>query len=283
MEIKIDKLSYYCFDFDDNLLTMPTLIGAEIYTDGIWVPHKISTGKFALIRNNQDNWRLSSDPFSEFSDNGKRGNDAFIEDLIVAIGGSKYPVSPLFRASRSWDKFIEAILDASVISIITARGHKAETLRRGVEWVIDNYLLEPERIIIIENSKKYYDVFNTSLIEHGDDRDEITNSNNRYISKWLDVCGFYGVSNIDFINKHKTSGAESPEIGKEIALKEFIHRCKKYADQLGFGFEAGMSDDDMGNLLHMKTVLSELKSMYPDGKFSLIDTSGGGYSKTIIE
>lgn len=281
MDIKIEKLSYYCFDFDDNLLNMPTLINAQLYSDGIWTPHKISTAKFALIRTDRENWRLDDNPFNEFSDSGDRGSNAFVDDLIFAIGNTKYPTDPLHKASRSWDKFIEAILDASIISIITARGHRPDTLRLGIEWIINNYLNESERFILIQNSKKYFEMFD-DILEFTAETTASTDTNNKYIKQWLDVCGFYGVSHEDFINKHKSFGADSPEIGKEIALKEFVHRCKKYADQLGLKFEAGMSDDDMGNLLHMKTVLSELKQMYPDSKFSLIDTSGGGYLKTII-
>jgi hypothetical protein len=33
----------------------------------------------------------------------------------------------------------------------------------------------------------------------------------------------------------------------------------------------------------MKTVLSELKQMYPEGEFTSIDTSKGGYVKTVVE
>jgi hypothetical protein len=44
-----------------------------------------------------------------------------------------------------------------------------------------------------------------------------------------------------------------------------------------------MSDDDLKNVLHMKTVLSELKKLYPESELTIIDTSKGGYKKTDIK
>ena len=102
------------------------------------------------------------------------------------------------------------------------------------------------------------------------------------ISAWLDQCGFYGVSNPDFVAIHKSGGAEKPEIGKEIAFKEFVKRVSDFANKLGVRFKLGVSDDDLKNVLHYKTVLSELKDLYPEAEFTVIDTSKGGYERTDI-
>ena len=63
-------LSYYCFDWDDNLLSMPTRINMEKLVDGKWIPVAVSTEHFAEIRNDKENWKLGQDPFIEFCDDG---------------------------------------------------------------------------------------------------------------------------------------------------------------------------------------------------------------------
>lgn len=277
----MDKLSYYCFDLDDNLLKMPTLINMLALINGEWIPVKITTAQFSLVRKDHNNWKLDENAFNEFSDDGVRGKKAFINDLQIAIGAVQYPTKPSAYASKSWDKFIEAILDGALISIITARGHSGETLRSGVEWIIDNYLTDEQRIIVYNNCVKFYETLLAPYGIYAFDKTKITNT--RYVSKWLDSCGFYGVSNPNFINSNPGTGIISPEYGKEVALKDFIAKCDTYAKKMNIPFEAGMSDDDIGNIMHIKTVLSELIKMYPTSKFTLFDTSNGGYIKTSIK
>jgi hypothetical protein len=84
-----ENLLYYAFDWDDNILNMTTVIHMEHLVNGEWVPEDVSTSKFAEVRTDVDNWKiLSGDPelaFSEFRDNGPRGEVAFKEDREVII------------------------------------------------------------------------------------------------------------------------------------------------------------------------------------------------------
>lgn len=283
--MKSITLRYYCFDWDDNLLSMPTKINMEHLINGKWIPTQVSTEMFAKIRNEVDKWKLGEEPFIEFRDYGPRGDNAFIDDVKQAIGNSIYPIPPKKKASYSWDKFIESICNASLVSIITARGHKPETLRKGVELIIDDYLTDDQKFELYNNCKKFEYIFKDNINEELPSYPfDITDvSNNNYVKIWLDNCGFYPVSNEEFVEKYKSGGAESPEVGKEIALKEFLEKGRSYAIKIGANFEAGMSDDDMKNVLHMKTVLSELKELYPENKYSLINTSNGNYDKEVIE
>ena len=51
-------LKYYIFDWDDNILHMPTYIHLERRLgNGHWVPHLVSTAVFSVIRNDQKNYR----------------------------------------------------------------------------------------------------------------------------------------------------------------------------------------------------------------------------------
>lgn len=274
-------LEYYCFDWDDNLLTMPTLILMDHRVDDKWVFNPVSTEHFAEIRSDKENWRPSQEvpnAYIEFSDDGSRGESAFLEDLKTAIGGSVSPQDPV-KKSPSWNTFIKCIVNGSLFSIITARAHKPETLRKGVEWIIDNYLSFEQKKEMYNNCLAFYYIFGVP------GRFEPTFDNiskHPLISKWLDQCGFYGVSYKGFIEKHKSGGAESPEVGKEIALREFVDRVARFAQQLGVKFKLGVSDDDRKNYLHLTSVLSELKKIYPEGEFTGIFTGGGQYQKNDI-
>ena len=83
------SFQYYMFDWDDNILHMPTKIYLEKKTDDGWESHPVSTGQFALIRQDTLNYRPVNDSwddaFAEFYDVGQRGERAFIEDTIAAL------------------------------------------------------------------------------------------------------------------------------------------------------------------------------------------------------
>ena len=50
---------YYIFDWDDNILHMPTRIHMEkLGEDGIWRPTSVSTGTFALVRSDEEHYRM---------------------------------------------------------------------------------------------------------------------------------------------------------------------------------------------------------------------------------
>lgn len=270
-------IEYSCFDIDDNLLHMPTKINMINIKTG--KKEKVSSEMFASIRSDKDNWKLSDDAFIEFGDNGPRGHRAFIEDLIKAVSSSEF--------APSWYKFIKTLENAYLFALITARGASADSIRIGIEWIIDNYLSKDQKYSLYNNCLKFKYLFesesndNYKKILSEDDLNNI--SKNVIISSYLDNCGFYGVSNDNFLRKHNTEGAESPEMGKEIALKEFIKNVKTLSESIGATISIGMSDDDIKNITHIEKVFNDLKKIYPDTIFRLYDTSKRGYKKKIIE
>ncbi len=272
-------LNYYCFDWDDNLLKMPTKINMEKNINGEWVPISISTEQFSEVRSDKSNWRPGKDAFIEFTDNGPRGESGFLSDTIDAVGGSKYPDPPK-KIAPSWFKFIECLISGSIFAIITARGCSPETIRNSIEWILDNYLSHEEKKKMYNNCLSYYYLFKRPG-KFTPNFDRI--SKHPMISEWLDNCGYYGVSHPDFVNKNKSGGAESPEIGKEIAIREFIERGARFANEIGATFKAGMSDDDVKNVMHMRSVLSDLQKIYPESELTVFDTSKGGYIKTDVK
>ena len=289
----MDKLhiEYSCFDIDDNLLHMPTKINMINLINGEKVG--VSSEEFAEIRNDRDNWKLADDAFIEFRDNGPRGDNAFIEDMIKSIQNKDF--------APSWSKFINTMVNGFLFSLITARGHKPETFKRGVECIIDNILDFNQKEEMYNNLKKFVFLFRgiksldskykNDIIRNKKKEDDLkfekadfnNFSKNKIVQNYLNECGFYGVSYDGFIEKHKSGGAESPEIGKEIALKEFKRKVKTYADKIGASISFGMSDDDMKNIIHIEKVFKELKEIYPDTIFRLYDTSKRGYTKRVVE
>lgn len=269
------RIEYSCYDIDDNLLHMPTKINMINLKTG--KKEAVSSEKFAEIRADKENWTYADDAFIEFRDYGPRGPMGFTEDLIYAIKRKEF--------APSWNKFIQCLRDGFLFALITARGNAPSSFRIGVEWILDNYLSSNDKELMYNNLLKFVKLFDESgdadkyprIVEYSNF------SKNPLVSRYLDNCDYYGVSYPPYIEKHKTAGAESPEVGKEIALKQFIAKVKKMANSIGAKASIGMSDDDIRNVLHTEKVFRELKSIYPDTIFRLYDTSNRGYKKIVVE
>ena len=112
------ELHFYSFDWDDNILHMPTVIHMDKKEGSNWIPVDVSTSEFAKVRNDKENYRLRNDDssfaFSEFRDSGPRGESAFLLDVNKALNEGLF--------GPSWDAFIKCLSEGAVFSIITARG-----------------------------------------------------------------------------------------------------------------------------------------------------------------
>lgn len=252
-------LEYMVFDIDDNLLHMPTVIHMEHLVDGEWVKEDVSTAKFAQVRNDKDNWRLlnnsGDDAFCEFRDGGPRGNKAFLEDLKKALAEKLF--------APSWTKFIECLLAGNIFCLCTARGHKSETMREGVEYIIYNYLSEGQRLEMIENLNNFNRMFGMSDI-----KDPIEN--------YLDHCYYYGVSSPEFI-KLAPGGAGNPEKGKEIGIEMFTKKAHEYGKMVGAKkIQLSFSDDDIKNVDHIEKFMRNELSLRYVMQYNVFDTSKRG-------
>ena len=108
-------LLYYAFDWDDNILNMTTPIHMEKLINGQWVQIDVSTAEFSEIRNDKENWRIPSDlAFSEFRDNGPRGENAFLEDVKSSISMNKF--------GPAWNDFIKCLSNGCLFAKIKVRG-----------------------------------------------------------------------------------------------------------------------------------------------------------------
>lgn len=254
---KDNHLNYYAFDVDDNLLTMPTVIHMEKKLGDGWVPVDVTTSDFAKIRDDYDNWRVPQNSpyraFSEFRDNGPRGEMAFINDMRKAIVNKSF--------GPSWDDFIECLLNGSIFAIITARGHSPKTIRSGVEWIINNYLTKDQIYEMYNNLLKFDYLFKVEY-ENMMIPKFISGipSYNIVFRKYLDNCDFIGVSyNVsDF-------SVFNPELAKEKALINFKEKINKFAGNIGYKAIIGFSDDDSKNIKSIENLVDNLtKEDFPN-------------------
>jgi hypothetical protein len=227
-------LKYYAFDWDDNIVYMPTNImlknseGEEI---------GMSTEDFAKYRSRigNENFNYKGDQIVGYAENPFRhfrteGDKRFIIDSMLAEPGP------------SWNDFVECINGGSIFSIITARGHNPTTLKEAVY----NYIVSNTNGIdnneLYKNLKKYREFM---------DQDDL--SKMELINSYLDLCQFYPVS--------FGKGSEAnPEQEKVKALKKFVnyvtdlsHELNKKAyiknDVKNFFLPfVGFSDDDRKNI-----------------------------------
>jgi hypothetical protein len=246
-----DYLLYYAFDWDDNILYMPTAIRMERKEGDEWVPEDVSTAKFAEVRTD-NNYRLSKEAFSNFRDDGPNGPAIFLEDAKKAISSGKL--------GPAWNDFIECLSSGALFAIITARGHESETMRNGVEWIIDNVLTE-EQVYSMYNHLMMY------AYHFADDRGESQErilvgkpSENKLVKEYLDNCDYVGVS-----APSRGGSPANPEKAKEEALLEFQEKINDYATKIGLKAKIGFSDDDLKNVKHIEDLYANLsKERFPN-------------------
>jgi len=231
-------MKYYAFDWDDNLMFMPTKIYLK---DDKGKSVGMSTEDFAEYRTDigekpfeyEGHTILSFDkePFRDF---GVLGDKQFLKDAMTA------PTGP------AWDDFVEAINNGSIFAIVTARGHTPSILKEGVYRLIKQNKHGLNSNQLAKNLLKYRDL-----------ADEDKLSKDQLIRSYLDMCRFHPVSFGD-------GSATNPEQGKIDAMEEFVGYVKNLSHSLQqkafmknkisnyFTPFIGFSDDDVRNVETMK-------------------------------
>ena len=241
-----DYLLYYAFDWDDNILNMPTQILMEKRVGDEWIEEYVSTAKFAEVRGDSENWKINYDvAFVEFRDSGPRGENAFIEDVKLAIEGNRF--------GPAWSDFVECLSNGSLFAIITARGHESPSMRRGVEWIIDNVLSDEQLFTMYNQLRKFEYFFGDTSV----DSPRILKgrpSENELVKLYLDNCHFVGVS-----SPSRGGTPDNPEKAKEEALLEFAEQMNDFSARIGMKAKIGFSDDDLKNVKHIEDLVKNLQ------------------------
>ena len=265
---------YYIFDWDDNILHMPTRIHLEKrQPDGTWAPHLVSTAVFSLIRGDTQNYRPPNgnwqEAFVEFQDYANETENHFLRDAREAItrliGGADRP-APSFQTFRT------TLVEGRLFAIVTARGHAAETLRKGVRLFVDLVLTPAERAEMLANLRGYRACFD-QVTQFGTDEEEL--------AYYLDLNHYHAVTSPEFndLLPQAAPGAESAGYRKQFAIRAFVEHvvrilARTQTGRLRHPVSVGFSDDDPGNIKAVEEYIqAELGSRFPGVKFVVYDTS----------
>ena len=254
-------MKYYAFDWDDNIVHMPTKImlktedGDEIgmSTDD-FAEHRHHLGKKPFEYKGKTVVGFSDNPFRNFKTTGDK------DFLIDAMRAKEGP---------AFDDFREAINNGSVFAIITARGHNPNTLKQAVyNYIINNYN-GIDKDELIKNLKKY-----RTFVGEDDMSDE------ELIKTYLELNKYHPVSFGD------EGGAVNPEEAKVEAMEDFVSYIKGLASVLNKRAflkndvnnnfipdmpSIGFSDDDPKNIEVMKKHFKDK----PDNIVRTYSTAGG--------
>jgi hypothetical protein len=255
-------MKYYAFDWDDNVVHMPTKIMLKT-EDGDEIG--MSTDDFAEYRHQIGkepfNYKgdvivgYTEDPFKNFRTGGDKN---FLIDAMSA------------KLGPAFDDFREAINSGSIFSIITARGHNPNTLKQAVyNYIIDGFN-GIDKNELVKNLRKYRDI-----------TDEEDMTDDELIKTYLDMNRFHPVSYND------PEGAANPEEAKVRAMEKFVDYIREMSLKLnkktallkkdiGNKFvpskpTIGFSDDDVRNVEIMKKHFKDK----PDNIVKTYSTAGG--------
>ena len=262
---------YYIFDWDNNILHMPTRIHLEKRTpEGNWEPLAVSTSFYSVVRNDKENYRPPNgdweESFREFRDFEEKEESLFLhhtrEALRPVIDGEQQP-------GPSFHQFREALIEGRLFAIVTARGHRSKTIRSGVEFFIDHVLTDRERQIMMSNLRGYRAAF---------EEDEGYLTDEEVLDAYLTLNRYHAVTSPDFRERMgaKEPGVDIQEEAKQFAIMDFMQHVFRIVHASGVDrpISVGFSDDDPRNVRAVVDYIEEeLHREFPQVKFVVYDTS----------
>jgi hypothetical protein len=254
-------MKYYAFDWDDNIVHMPTKIilkneeGDEVgmSTDD-FAEYRSEIGKKPFEYKGEKIVGFADNPFRNFRTEG---------DKNFLIDAMKAKLGPAF------DDFKESINNGSIFAIITARGHNPNTLKQAIYNYIITGFNGIDKDELVKNLKKYRSFVGEEKM-----------SDNDLIKSYLELNKYNPVSFND------EQGATNPEEAKVRAMDDFVSYIKGMAGILNkrayikkdIGNEfipesptIGFSDDDVRNVEVMKKHFKDK----PDNIVKTYSTAGG--------
>jgi hypothetical protein len=250
-------MKYYAFDWDDNIVHMPTKImvktedGDDIgmSTDD-FAEYRHDLGKKPFEYKGEKIVGFAENPFRNFKTDGDKD---FLIDVMRA------------KTGPAFDDFREAINNGSIFSIITARGHNPETLKQAVYNYIVSGFNGIDKDQLVKNLKKY----RTFVGEEDMNDDDL-------IKSYLELNKYHPVT-------FGEGSAANPEELKVKAMEQFVSYIKAMAGLLkkkayvkneisnNFIPSIGFSDDDIRNV----EVMSKHFKEKPDNIVKTFSTAGG--------
>jgi hypothetical protein len=239
-------LKYYAFDWDDNIMYMPTKIilkdnkGKEVgMGTHDFAKYRTMIGKEEFEYNGHTIVDFSQEPFRNFREQGDK--DFIIGSLI----GKKGP---------AWSDFVEAINGGSIFAIITARGHNPMAIKNAIRQLIEGEIGGISKKELVKNLRKYRDQIKGLSTEKLEDK--------QLIDLYMNMNQYSPVT-------YGEGSAANPEDGKVVAMRKFISYVRQQSQMLQQDVEMiddvsnrfvptiGFSDDDERNLQAMSDKLSD--------------------------
>lgn len=233
-DVGTPDLKYYAFDWDDNIMYMPTKIVLKSEDDeeiGMstedFAEYRQEIGKSPFNYKGKTIVGYADDPFRNFR---TAGDKQFKVDAMIA------------KTGPAWSDFVEAVNNGSIFSIITARGHNPQSLKDAVYNLIVSDHNGINKDLLVKNLRKYRDIVGM------EDKSDM-----ELIKDYLDMNRYYPVT-------FGQGSAANPEELKVLAMKEFLSYVKAQAKELGkklyikdeisnkFIPSIGFSDDDIKNV-----------------------------------
>jgi len=264
-------LKYYIFDWDDNVLHMPTRIHLERRTGARdWVSHSVSTSVFSIIRKDTARYRPMhgdwEEAFRDFRDITVKNENVFLRDTREAIDRvARGDTEP----APSFEKLRRTLIEGRLFSILTARGHDPEIIKAGVRYFIEKLLNGREKAEMLRNLRGYLACFEPG---HG------IESDSNVLEYYLSLCRYYGVMSPHFrelLRQHDAEAADTEE-GKQFAIRDFLAYVLAILRRCGVNrpVSIGFSDDDVHNVQAVEAFIrTALAREFPNVKFVVYHTA----------
>ena len=252
-------MKYYAFDWDDNLMYMPTKIYLKDEDGKVvgmstedFAEYRTEVGKEPFEYEGHTIVGFDDNPFRDFNVLGDKG---FLRDAMKA------PTGP------AWNDFVEAVNNGSIFSIITARGHTPSILKNAVYNLIKKNKHGLSEKELVKNLRKYREL-----------ADEEDLSDDELVRAYLDMNKYHPVS-------FGEGSATNPEEAKVKAMREFMSYVQSMSRDLQekafmknkisnyFVPYVGFSDDDLRNVQAMK------KHFDDESGLEIYHTGGGKKTK----
>jgi len=266
-------LKYYIFDWDDNILHMPTYIHLERrLANDTWVPHLVSTALFSVIRNDTANYRPPEGDwekaFVEFRDLATDDISKFLVDARLALDRVLQGIE---NAPPSFETFRKTLVEGRIFAIVTARGHCSSTLRRGVEMFIERVLSAAEKAEMLANLRGYVAYYD------GEDVN-LAKSDAEILSDYLALNKYHAVTSPQFrqLVEGVLPDPDRSEARKQFAVRDFVEHLFNIIERIGAKrpISVGFSDDDPANVHAVEEYIrTELARRFPSVRFVVYDTS----------
>ncbi|MDD3262607.1 MAG: hypothetical protein PHR61_02070 [Candidatus Absconditabacteria bacterium] len=253
------SLKAYALDVDANLLHTDSKILLEKKDElGIWKLTEVSQSEFDTFVKDKENYRFVNGN-SEESLINFRGKGKFQKDIFDAIENGRF--------GPSWDAFIKANLEASPISIITARGHPIIDIKNTHKAILHEVLSEYQLDELIDNMRNHLggDMFQKK---------------EKMINLFLKNNYYCPCSDIPFLKKINKNPNDPMYEKKTKSFENFVqHVISVFNNYYGKQFmnkrhiSVGFSDDSKSNINGMEIFIKkELIKKYPNITYFLYDT-----------